>query len=418
MEHAQLEDDETAERSPDNRYHRSTELVGKGRFKKVYKAFDSQNGIDVAWSKISAEANNLSPEQLSNIANDIRTGLKLDHPNIIKCFQCWEDEEAGCINLITELFTSGNLRQYRTLHRNVDPKASKRMARQILKGLQYLHSMQPPITHGDLRCDKIYVNGHSGEIKIGDLGLATLLPLRWEAHDRHKGGLGTSTDIYAFGLCLLELLSQKHFDPQHCTDWEGALRDITEEGATDFIGQCLGPVATRPSAEQLLEDPFLPAKKAPAATDKSTRDGGPGSGGGNGGGAAAGGSAASAGSMLLSSMPGGGFREKRASTEELGSETGGGGGGDERGSSQQEPIAVKEGKLHFRLTMTEATEVQGLLTLKRTIDFVFDPDVDTADSLAGEISEEFNLSPTDMEICAAALKEWLARELPDSEGNK
>lgn len=42
-----------------------------------------------------------------------------------------------------------------------------RRARQILRGLQYLHSMQPPITHGDLRCDKIYVNGHSGEIKIG-----------------------------------------------------------------------------------------------------------------------------------------------------------------------------------------------------------------------------------------------------------
>jgi serine/threonine protein kinase len=37
------------------------------------------------------------------------------------------------------------------------------MARQILKGLEYLHAMNPPVVHGDLRCDKIYVNGHSGE---------------------------------------------------------------------------------------------------------------------------------------------------------------------------------------------------------------------------------------------------------------
>lgn len=44
----------------------------------------------------------------------------------------------------------------------------------------YLHSKSPPIIHGDLRCDKIYINGHSGEIKIGDLGLATLLPRRFE----------------------------------------------------------------------------------------------------------------------------------------------------------------------------------------------------------------------------------------------
>ena len=51
---------------------------------------------------------------------------------------------------------------------------------QVLLGLSYLHSKAPPIIHGDLRCDKIYINGHSGEIKIGDLGLATLLPRRFE----------------------------------------------------------------------------------------------------------------------------------------------------------------------------------------------------------------------------------------------
>jgi serine/threonine protein kinase len=45
-------------------------------------------------------------------------------------------------------------------------QAVKRMARQILKGLDYLHAMDPPVVHGDLRCDKIYVNGHSGEIKV------------------------------------------------------------------------------------------------------------------------------------------------------------------------------------------------------------------------------------------------------------
>jgi hypothetical protein len=54
----------------------------------------------------------------------------------------------------------------------------------------------------------------------------------------------------------------------------------------------------------------------------------------------------------------------------------------------------------------------------RTIDFVYDPDVDTADNLAAEISDEFALSATDTEICAAALREWLAKEMPESEGGK
>lgn len=79
---------------------------------------------------------------------------------------------------------------------------------------------------------------------------------------------------------------------------------------------------------------------------------------------------------------------------------------------------VKEGKMHFRLYMTQVADNSDAshVPVVRTIDFVFDPEVDTADNLAGEISEEFSLSPTDTEICAAALREWLAKEMPGSGG--
>ena len=56
-------------------------------------------------------------------------------------------------------------------------KAVKKWGKQILTGLAHLHNRG--IVHGDLRCDKIYINGHSGEIKIGDLGLATLQERRF-----------------------------------------------------------------------------------------------------------------------------------------------------------------------------------------------------------------------------------------------
>jgi WNK lysine deficient protein kinase len=51
---------------------------------------------------------------------------------------------------------------------------------------------------------------------------------------------------------------------------------------------------------------------------------------------------------------------------------------------------------------------------RRTIDFAYDPDVDTPEEIADEITSEFALSSTDRDICAAALKEWLAKELPDN----
>lgn len=50
-----------------------------------------------------------------------------------------------------------------------------------------------------------------------------------------------------------------------------------------------------------------------------------------------------------------------------------------------------------------------------TIDFIYDPDVDTPDEIAVEIGNEFSLSSTDRDICAAALKEWLAKGFEDQD---
>lgn len=41
---------------------------------------------------------------------------------------------------------------------------------------------------------------------------------------------------------------------------------------------------------------------------------------------------------------------------------------------------------------------------RRTIDFAYDPDKDTPEEIADEITNEFELSSTDRDICAAALK--------------
>lgn len=75
--------------------------------------------------------------------------------------------------LICVIITCGF--RYRKKHKNVDMKAIKNWARQILRGLHYLHSHNPPIIHRDLKCDNIFVNGNNGEVKIGDLGLAIVM---------------------------------------------------------------------------------------------------------------------------------------------------------------------------------------------------------------------------------------------------
>src|SRR6185295_7206470 len=53
-------------------------------------------------------------------------------------------------------------------------KIVKRWSRQILKGLRYLHSHDPPIIHRDIKCDNLFINGAHGEVKIGDMGTAKM----------------------------------------------------------------------------------------------------------------------------------------------------------------------------------------------------------------------------------------------------
>ena len=49
----------------------------------------------------------------------------------------------------------------------------KKWCIQILEGLAHLHSQDPPIIHRDLKCDNIFLNGNTGDIRIGDFGLST-----------------------------------------------------------------------------------------------------------------------------------------------------------------------------------------------------------------------------------------------------
>lgn len=66
------------------------------------------------------------------------------------------------------------LRSYLRKLKKINTKVIRSWSRQILKGLNFLHSRTPPIIHRDLKCDNIFITGTTGSVKIGDLGLATL----------------------------------------------------------------------------------------------------------------------------------------------------------------------------------------------------------------------------------------------------
>lgn len=100
----------------------------------------------------------------------------------------------------------GFLQSYSFLYRYLKrfklmkPKVLRSWCRQILKGLHFLHTRTPPIIHRDLKCDNIFITGPTGSVKIGDLGLATLMRTSFA-----KSVIGEYT-VNVFGISMGPLL--------------------------------------------------------------------------------------------------------------------------------------------------------------------------------------------------------------------
>lgn len=166
-----------------------------------------------------------------------------------------------------------------------------------------MHSQSPPVIHRDLKCDNIFVNGNTGEIKIGDLGLATVLQQptarsvigtpEFMAPELYEEEYDELVDIYSFGMCMLEMVTCEYpynecrnqaqiykkvtsvcvlltfylnveafcILPQMNGILQGikpqSLSRVEDPQVRQFIDKCLLPASSRPTALQLSMDPFL-----------------------------------------------------------------------------------------------------------------------------------------------------------------
>ncbi|KAF4375591.1 hypothetical protein CsatB_030267 [Cannabis sativa] len=267
------------ETDPTGRYGRIEEVLGKGAMKTVYKAIDEKLGMEVAWSQVKLNEVLRSPDDLQRLYSEVHLLSTLNHDSIIRFYTSWIDVDNRTFNFITEMFTSGTLREYRRKYKRLDIKAIKNWARQILKGLVYLHGHDPPVIHRDLKCDNIFVNGHLGQVKIGDLGLAAVLRGSQSAHsvigtpefmapELYEEDYNELVDVYSFGMCVLEMFTSE-YPYSECSNpaqiykkvtsgkLPAAFYKIQDFEAQHFIGKCLVTASKRLSAKELLLDPFL-----------------------------------------------------------------------------------------------------------------------------------------------------------------
>ncbi|CAI9100877.1 OLC1v1038064C1 [Oldenlandia corymbosa var. corymbosa] len=207
-------------------FRRDTKL-GEGRFGGVFKGWIDENsltatksrtGIHVAVKKIDLEDSEGSREWLA----EVNYLGQLCHPHLIKLIgYCLEGEHRL---LVYDYMPRGSLENHLFRRSNLQPlpwNLRLKVALGAAKGLAFLHSAETNVIHRDFKTSNILLD--SGfNAKISGFGVAKDGPTDDESHVSTRvigtygyiapeyvatGHLSSRSDVYGFGVVLLEMLS-------------------------------------------------------------------------------------------------------------------------------------------------------------------------------------------------------------------
>ncbi|RLN54950.1 hypothetical protein BBP00_00008709 [Phytophthora kernoviae] len=196
---------------------RVQQLINRGGFGEVY--LGTYRGRAVAVKRLLPDRRKNMREVEAFIV-EIKIMLSMDHPRIVGCLGVAWDNVTD-ISAVTEYMEGGDLRSTLERFEQVEHRAhgfdddKLKIALHIVEGLTYLHALNPPVLHRDLKSKNILLNKHL-DAKLTDFGVS-----RESADVTMTAGVGTSlwmapevmigdrynekADMFSFGVVLGEL---------------------------------------------------------------------------------------------------------------------------------------------------------------------------------------------------------------------
>ena len=192
-------------------------ILGAGGYGVVHEARHTEWGT-VAYKKLYAQ--HIKERDVCALKREAGIQWELQHPNIVTILALVF--EPGNYGVVLEFVEYGEVLDYINDY-NPDSEFKISIVYDVCLAMCYLHSLSPPIIHGDLKVENILV-GESLRAKICDFGFA-----QWKQYSRSHSSesvrLGTVThvppelwrdsclrkdetfDVYGYGICIWEIIT-------------------------------------------------------------------------------------------------------------------------------------------------------------------------------------------------------------------
>ncbi|KAG2319204.1 hypothetical protein Bca52824_012417 [Brassica carinata] len=212
---------------------RPDSMLGQGGFGKVYRGWIDTKTLapSKAGSGMIAAVKRLNSESVQGFAewrSEVNFLGRLSHPNLVKLLgHCREGKE---LLLVYEYMPKGSLSHH--LFQRTEPFSWDLRIKIMIgaaRGLAFLHGLQRTVIYREFNPSNILLDSNY-EAKISDLGQAKLVSLQAHSHVAIRimetygyaapeyletGHLYAKSDVYGFGLVLLEIMTGlRVYDPK------------------------------------------------------------------------------------------------------------------------------------------------------------------------------------------------------------
>ena len=193
--------------------------IGQGAFGKVNLGLNVLTGRVVAIKSFKTTPIEKFQHKMKKIQYETELMKRFNHKNITKILEVFNDEEYMLI--IMEYINGGNLFSFVKKRRKLSEKMAKFLFRQIILGIQHIHSKN--VVHRDIKLENILID-FDNNVKICDFGIGKVLENEDEllydkcgtpmymapeiilAND-DNGYKGFPVDIWSSGITLYIMLS-------------------------------------------------------------------------------------------------------------------------------------------------------------------------------------------------------------------